>query len=526
MAKGALPPLIRRLLYPNVYPHPVDKVELIQTHISYVLLAGHHVYKIKKPVDFGFLDFSTLRKRLYYCRQEVILNQRLCPGFYLGVVRIRDDGGRITLDGHGRVLEYAVHMRRLPAEGMMDRLLERGELTAALVEGLADRLARFHQEAETNPRIARYGMWAIRRAWEENFQQWAPYIGQTITAEQDGLLREYVRSFFRRQRDLLRRRAQELRIRDCHGDLRSDAVCFTDLPSGEQVCVFDCIEFNRRFRYTDVAGDVGFLAMDLDYRGRPDLSEAFVERYMAASGDSDLRPLINFYKCYRAAVRGKVEGFRSSQPEVSSKDRAQSARAARRYFDLACRYAAAGRPLLVITCGLTATGKSTLARHLAQEAGLALISSDIVRKELAGLAPQEHRFEAFRRGIYSPAFTDKTYRALLRAAQSHLSQGQGAIVDASFLQRKHRRWAQRLALGEGVAFYCLELRASDAAVRRRLARRLREGGDPSDARWEIYQALKGSFQPVEELPAGSHIVIDSSRSLGSALRAIRQRILR
>jgi aminoglycoside phosphotransferase family enzyme/cytidylate kinase len=526
MAKSALPTLIRRLLDTRVYPHPVEKVELVQTHISYVFLAGNHVYKIKKPVNFGFLDFSTPRKRLYYCQQEVALNQRLCPGFYLGVVRLDDSGGRIAFNGRGRLLDYAVHMRRLPAEGMMDCLLESGEVTVAMVEDLADRLAHFHSQAETNQRIARYGARAIRRAWRENFEQWAPYIGRTVTAEEDRLLREYVYSFFRRQRDLLARRAEQLRICDCHGDLRSDAVCFIDLPAGRHVCIFDCIEFNRRFRYTDVAGDVGFLAMDLDYRGRPDLSRAFVERYLAVSGDRDLPSLISFYKCYRAAVRGKVEGFRSNQAEVSSKDRARALKAARRYFDLACRYAAADRPLLVITCGLTGTGKSTLARHLAEGAGLALVSSDVVRKQLAGLSPQEQSFEPFRRGIYSRAFTDKTYEALFQAAQTHLRQGQGVVLDASFVQRKYRLWARRLAASEGAAFYCLEARASDAAVRRRLARRLREGGDPSDARWEIYVDLKQAFQAVTELPAERHIVIDSSRPIEDALTTVRRRIRR
>lgn len=525
MAKDALPPLIRQLLDPGIYPHPVARVELIQTHISFVLLAGDYGYKVKKPVNLGFLDFSTLRKRLYYCRQEVVLNSRLCPDIYLGVVPIRERHGHITLGPHGRVVEYAVQMRRLPAEGMMDRLLERDELTAAMVERLAARLAEFHHQAETNQGIARYGDRAIRFAWEENFQQWAPYIGRTLTPEQDRLLKRYVRSFLRYRRDLMRKRVRELRIRDCHGDLRSDAVCFIDGPAGRQACIFDCIEFNKRFRYTDVAGDVAFLVMDLEYRGRPDLAEAFLQRYLAASGDQDLLSIIDFYKCYRAAVRGKVEGFRLSQPEVSGRDKAQALAAARRYFALACRYARRDRPpILIITCGLTATGKSTLARRLAERAGLALVSSDVVRKGLAGLAPQEHRFEPFRRGIYGPAFTDKTYRAILAKAGAHLEKGESVIADASFVQRKHRRWARRLAEGEGADFYCLEFRASDAAVRRRLARRLRQGGDPSDARWEIYLALKEAFQPVEELDRDRHIVVDTARPLGRSLGAVRRQI--
>ncbi|MFQ6019422.1 MAG: AAA family ATPase [Dehalococcoidia bacterium] len=522
MAKSALPSLIRQLLDPRVYPHPVDRVELIQTHVSFVLLAGDYVYKVKKPVNFGFLDFSTLRRRLYYCQQEVALNRRLCPDIYLGVARITQAKGGVAVGGRGRVLEYAVHMRRLPADRMMDRLLERDAVTVGMVGRLADRLAEFHRRAETGLRIARYGDWAIRFAWRENFRQWAPYIGYTITPAQDELLREYVRSFLRRRRRLMRRRREELRIRDCHGDLRADAVCISD-----GVCIFDCIEFNRRFRYTDVAGDVGFLAMDLDYRGRPDLARAFLERYVAVSGDRDLPRLIDFYKCYRAAVRGKVEGFRSRQPEVSGRDKAQARRAARRYFRLACQYAAGDRPpLLIITCGLTASGKSTLARRLAQEGDLALISSDLVRKELAGLAPQERRFEPFGRGIYSSAFSDRTYRALLERAAAALQEGRSVIVDASFVRRKHRLWMRRLAAREGADFHCLEFRASEAAIRRRLAGRLRQGADPSDARWEIYAAARQTFQPPTELPPEQHIVIDTARPLAENLRAVGRQVFR
>ncbi len=524
MPKAELPPLIRALLRPSAYPHPVERVQLLQTHISYVLLAGDHVYKIKKPVDFGFLDFSTLAKRRYYCRQEIVLNSRLCPDTYLGVSRIRRTrpessrrgGDAVSIDGPGRVIEYAVHMRRLPAERMMDHLLAEGRVTATMAQDVADRLADFHRDAESNPRIARYGEWAIRYAWGENLRQWAADIGQTITEEQDRILRAYGEAFFAQGRALLRGRVDQLRIRDCHGDLRSDAVCFVD-----GLCLFDCIEFNRRFRYTDVAGDVGFLAMDLDYRGRPDLAEAFVDRYVEVSGDDGLRDVIDFYKCYRACVRGKVEGFRLSQPGVAASERRAASRAARRYFELACGYAASlPPPLLIITCGATASGKSTLARHLGETAGFEVISSDRVRKALAGLEESEHRFEPFHGGIYSPEFTDRTYAAILENARQALAEGRSVIVDASFIRRQYRRWARRLAREMGAQFVCLEFQVSDSAVRRRLARRLREGGDPSDARWEIYAAQKRTFQRPSEVPPERHVVVDTRRPLASQARGV------
>ena len=514
MPASALPPLIRALLDPDAYPHPVDRVELLQTHISYVLLAGEHVYKVKKPVDFGFLDFSTLGKRRYYCRREVLLNARLCPDTYLGVSRIRQREGRITMDGAGTVIEYAVHMRRLPGERMMDRLLELGEVTKAMLRALAERLAEFHARAETSRRIAEYGDWAIRFNWRENVKQWEPYIARTISQEQDRILRAYGEAFFVRRAEILQRRVEEMRIRRVHADLRSDAVCFTD-----GICIFDCVEFSNRLSLLDITRDVGFLAMDLDYRERTDLAAAFVDHYVEISGDAELPQLLYFYACYSACVRGKVESFLLDEPEVPPRERRAAARAASRYFDLACRYARSLRPaMLVITCGLTATGKSALARRLAGLTGIDVVSSDVVRKRLAGLAPRERRFEPFRGGIYSPEFTERTYAALLEEGRERLRRGRSVILDASFLRREHRRAAARLAAKEGAQFACLQFLASDDTVRRRLARRLREGADPSDARWEIYAGQKRRFQRSTEVLPERLIVVDTKQPLDRAVR--------
>lgn len=516
MPESALPPFVRALLRPQAYPHPVDRVELLQTHISYVLLAGDHVYKIKKPVDFGFLDFSTVGKRRYYCRREIELNRRLCDETYLGLSRVRQHDGRVTIDGEGRIIEYAVHMRRLPAERMMDRLLDEDRVTPTMVRALADKLADFHARAETSRRVAEYGDWAIRYNWRENVEQWQPYIGRTISAEKDRVLQAYGEAFFARKADLLKRRVRERRIRRVHADLRSDAVCFKD-----GICVFDCVEFSNRLSMLDVTRDVGFLSMDLEYRGHDDLARAFVRRYVKASGDRELPELLDFYAAYSACVRGKVEAFLLDQPEVPRAVQRRAARASRRYFDLACRYAESLPPaLLVVTCGLAATGKSTLARRLAERLGADVVSSDVVRKRLARLMPKQRRYVRFEGGIYSREFTKRTYDTLVGEARKRLRKGRSVILDASFLRRDHRRAAARLAREEGAQFACLALEAGEEVVRRRLDRRLREGADPSDARWEIYVVQKRRFQRPSEVPPERLLAVDAERPLRSQLSSV------
>jgi len=519
MPRGELPELIRGLLEPSAYPHPVNTVELVQTHISYVFLAGDFAYKVKKPVDFGFLNFTTLARRRHYCQQEVVLNRRLCPDTYLGVVRITREGRRLRLEGRGKVLEYAVKMRRLPALRMMDRLLADGRVSPTMVEAVARRLADFHAHSETGPRIDRYGSPAVIDGnWQENFEQWAPYLDDTITAGQDRYLRAYVRNFLIRRRTLLEERVGQGRIRDCHGDVRLDAVCFTD-----GVCIFDCIEFNRRFRYSDVAADIAFLAMDLEYHGRPDLSERLVRTYARAAGDAQALELVDFYKCYRAAVRGKVEGFRLTQPEVRPTERRQARQAARAYFRLACRYAAAQPPpVLIITCGLVASGKTAIARALGEALDAPVISSDVVRKELAGLSPEEHRFEPFERGIYSPAFTARTYDAMLERARGLLAEGRSVLLDGTFGRRDQRQKARGLAEEMGGRFVCVECRAEEAVIHRRLAERLRTGGDASDARPEIYEAQLQVFEPVTDLRPHEYVSLDCARPLGQCVLEARR----
>jgi uncharacterized protein len=509
--EDGLPPLVQALLKPEAYPHPTRTVELIQTHISYVFLTEDYVYKIKKPVDFGFLNYSTLGKRRYYCGQEVKLNSLLCADTYLGVVPIRQRGKRFVVGGKGgRIVEYAVWMRRLPEERMLNRLIERNEATKKMAETVADVLVPFHEKtSQTSRVIARYGDWAIRYNHRENVQQWTPYVGRTLTTEQNAICLAYGEAFFARKADVLERRVKELRIRRTHADLRSDAICI----EGDDICIFDAVEFSRRVSMLDIARDVGFLQMDLEYRERPDLAEAFIRRYQKVAHDPELREVLPFYAYYSACVRGKVEAFLLDIPSIPAKEKRAAAERSRRYFELACEYAKTLPPaMLVVMCGLSGSGKSTTARDLAKPLNAAVISSDLVRKKLAGIDPKTKVLDEFRAGLYSAAMTHKTYGAMIEQARPLLMRGKSVIIDATFQRASERRLAERLARKTGAQFACVLTSARESATRARLSTRLAGGRDPSDARWEIYLGQKRRFQPPTEVPPERLATIDTSSS--------------
>jgi aminoglycoside phosphotransferase family enzyme len=340
---SALPSVVEALVEPRAYPHKPPKIELVQTQMSFVFLAGEYVYKVKKPVNLGYLDYTTLEKRQYFCRQEVELNRRLCPDAYLSVVPVVEEEGGFHVEGQGRAIEYAVKMRQLPRDRMMDVLLPRGQVTPEMVAGVAEKLVNFHQKAETNQRIAAFGgLDVIRHNCDENFAQTDKYIGLTILRAKYERIRGYTDDFMRSNALLFEKRVREGRIRDCHGDLHAAHVCFTEdtrLPSpGGQICIYDCIEFNDRFRYCDVASEIAFLAMDLDRYQQAGLSRCLVDAYVGLSHDEDLGKLLNFYKCYRAYVRGKVESFKLDDPYIPEEEKAKVLTAARSYFQLAESY--------------------------------------------------------------------------------------------------------------------------------------------------------------------------------------------
>ena len=326
--------LVAIFLNPQIYPEATQRVELIQTHISYVFLTERHAYKVKKPLNLGFLDFSTLRKRHHFLQQELILNRRLAAEIYLAVLPLVRHGLDYRLGGPGKAVEYALQMRRLPQERMMDEVAARGELTQEILDRIVQRLVPFYAQAATGPRINKFGAPAvIRFNHEENFAQIRPFVSTILPEAAFQDMVNYSLGFLAGQQELLRRRLREGRIRDCHGDLHMRNICLED-----GIYIFDCLEFNPRFRYSDVAADIAFLAMDLDFNGYQELSDYFVRAYAAAAADPDCLQVLDFYKCYRAVVRGKVNALAATEPELSPAAREEAQRLAAAYFHLAWRY--------------------------------------------------------------------------------------------------------------------------------------------------------------------------------------------
>jgi len=323
------------LLNPQIYPDRPHRIEFKETHISLLFFTENHVYKVKKPVDFGFLDFTSLEKRKFFCEREVVLNRRLSPAIYLGVVPITKEGSRILLEGKGEAVEYAVKMKRIPEEKLMDRLLEKGQVTPGMIGALSETLVKFYSAAETSDLIKSFAKPdRVKQDTDENFEQTEKYIDVTLSREIYEEVRGKTNEFLRTKREIFLERITSDRIRDCHGDLRLEHIFW-----GDEISVLDCIEFNERFRYTDVAADIAFLAMDLDLHGEEGLSEHLIRAHVKESRDAELREVLNFYKCYRAYIRGKVESFRLEDPHLLKGEKDEVLKRAEKYFSLAHRYA-------------------------------------------------------------------------------------------------------------------------------------------------------------------------------------------
>jgi uncharacterized protein len=489
---------------PSFYPYPVERVEFRETHISFVFLAGDWVYKVKKPVHFGFLDFRTLDARHHFCLREVLLNQRLTRGVYEKVVGIcRDEKGKFRLDS-GEALEFAVKMRRLPAEASLVELLKRRVVTSDDMSQLGRHLSEFYSRSDSNPQIDHYGdPEVIAFNMEENFQQIEPFVDGLLDRERWEFIREVSRAFFHDWSRLFENRMANGCIRDGHGDLRAEHVYFY---GGIQI--IDCIEFNDRFRYGDVVSDLAFLHMDLESLDQADASIAVMSAYTEHSGDHQCYSLLDFYSAYRAIVKVKVTCLRSTEvddPETKSSLKLN----ARNYLEQAYRYALQfSRPTLWVFCGLPATGKSALAEALSESLSLTIFQSDKIRKEGNDHLALQEEIVPFEQGIYRAAMRQRVYARMFARAQEYLKNGRSVILDATFSRAKWREEARQLAADLDTNLVFVECFCRLETIRERLEQR-EQKQSISDARLQHLNEMVESFEPLSEILAEILIRLDT-----------------
>ena len=486
--------------------------ELIETHISWVFLGATEVFKVKRPVDVGFLDFTTLEQRRAACDAEVRLNRRLAPDVYLDVVPITlDETGVHRVTGQGPVVEWAVHMRRLAANRRADELLQAGLLGVKQIDALATHIALFHEHARCDAETSKHGsVETIRRNVKENFEQTRGSIRDYLSDPQASDIETWQLAVLAGE-DRFSSRVRGGRVRDGHGDLRLEHVYF---GTDGAITIIDCIEFNERFRFADVCADVAFLSMDLAWQGRVDLAERFLSRYARESSDYELYSVVNFYESYRAFVRGKVASLLADDADASAGARNRAKHEARRYFMLALAYERPPLvpPRVVAVGGMIASGKSRSATAVGELLAAPVLSSDRTRKRLRGRRPMDSvRSEAWS-GAYSADATDAVYEELLRLADIILRSGRPVVLDASFRSAATRDAARRLAAQHGVPFSFVECSAPREVIVERLAQREALPAHESDARSELLDEFESRFEPVDELPPSEHVRLDTSRS--------------
>ncbi|MEX1257440.1 MAG: AAA family ATPase [Gemmatimonadota bacterium] len=520
MAVLSFEELVRALSDPGAYPGPAATVECVQTHISVVFLVDRLAYKLKRPKNLGFLDFTSLEDRRRFCHEEVRLNRRLAPGVYEGVVPVVLDEGVVrasvevvespTADPGGQVLEWAVRMVRLPGDRRLGALIKSDRVGPGELQRLAGRLARFHAAAERGSRISECAGWEnVWRNDRENFEQIEKFIGRTISVPVFEMLKTLMAGELERRRALIERRAREGVAREIHGDLRLDHVYL--LPpgvpgrsergsadasrSGEaEFVIIDCIEFNERFRWADPVSDIAFLVMELEFIGRTDLAAAFSRAYFTAANDSEGSELLPYYVSYRDVVRGKVRCLQSEDELLGAGARAEAAAIATRHFFRALLRLSrpSDRPALVIVHGLPGVGKSTVSQALAGASGFHWIDTDRVRKELAAAAGAEGAgVEEYGGGIYSAEWNERTYLECERRAREILWSGGRVVVEGSFRRERHRVSFLETARSLGVAVLFLHCSAGPAEARSRLAKR---SSDTSDANWSIHEKMARDWE--------------------------------
>lgn len=490
----SLPPIIKQMLLPEFYHHPVtEPIQLLQTHISFVLLTGDYAYKVKKPMNFGFLDFSTLEKRKYFCEEELRLNRRLAPELYLSVLPIIETDGKYHFDhpntgiSTGSPVEYAIAMPEFSQDDLLIEMFASGRLTVDHVKQIGEQLAAFHQRAETNNHINSFGtMEAVRAVANDNYASTEKYIGIAQTELQFAQTRAYTEQFFVENAALFSDRIAKGKVRECHGDMHLKNICLYQ----DKIQIFDCIEFNEPFRNSDVLYDAAFLLMDLQFRGRSDLANIFLNTYLESTGDYEGCALLPLHCSMRAYIRAKVTSFLLDDPNIPADVKAIAQAEASAYYKLAWEYTQPKQGKLIIMSGVSGSGKSTTAKAIASEQDAIYLRSDAIRKQLAGI-------DLMQRGgddIYTPEMTVKTYTRLAELGALLASKGFIVILDAKYDRTSLRSQAIASAQAENIPVEIIYCHASTEVLQQRLRDRAIANNDIADATVDLLTSQQNAFE--------------------------------
>ena len=519
-----LPPVIQSMLKPEFYPHPVtEPIQLVQTHVSYVLLTGDWVYKVKKSVDFGFLDYSTLERRKLFCDREIELNQRGVEGLYVKTVAIYPgiEVGHYSFEENGEPVEYAVKMHQFPQEDLFSARFEAGDLPSDRIVELAKKVADFHLNAPTDEAIRSYGtVDQVRSALNQNFKQTQKYIGGPQTQAQYDATYAWTNAFCTNNGDLLQSRVDNHWIRNGHGDLHLGNIC---LWQGK-VALFDCIEFNEPFRFVDVMYDVAFTVMDLDNRGRSDLSTLFLNTYVERTGDWEGLGVLPLYLCRQAYVRAKVTSFLLDDRGVTEGDRQAAHKTAAGYYQQAHAYTTTTTTpgKLFLMCGVSGSGKSTIAKQLAQTnvqtnaqknapgPKTIIIRSDAVRKHLGNVPLDETGLPS----LYTPEMSAKTYQRLQTLGINLARQGYTVILDAKYDHQAPRQRVIQAAQTAGLALTIIQCNTPRDILEQRLRDRT---GDIADATVDLLDQQLAQAEPLTDAEQQLAIAIDTTQPLDPQL---------
>ncbi|MGB3209583.1 MAG: AAA family ATPase [Desulforhopalus sp.] len=497
--------LITSLMKPELYDHAVKKCVLFETHISWVIVAEPYAYKIKKSVNLGFLDFSTLEKRHFYCNEELRLNKRLASSIYLSVVPITGTYEHPQWAGEGEVIEYAVRMLAFPQQAQLDRVLGRGALQQEQIDILARHIADFHHQTDVADIDSIYGdPKCVFQPVEENFKQIYAHVSNEKVLGTLAELKQWSLATFQQLHSIFVQRKADGCIRECHGDMHLRNIAWVE----EGPIVFDCIEFSPSLRWIDVMSDVAFLVMDLQDRKYPELAQRFLNNYLQHTGDYAGLRVLRFYQVYRALVRAKIDAIRAQQVGISKEEQDEAEQDFFDYLKLALDYIQPVKQQLIITRGLSASGKSTVTQLLLEQAGAIRVRSDVERKLLFGLQPENGGHSAVESGIYTRDATRRTYGKLLERAAQIIDAGYSVIVDAVFLHHEERDQFRKLADTKQAAYIILECTADAETLRQRIVRRK---NDVSDADLKVLEMQRVRWQPLLPDECINTVTVDTGK---------------